>query len=113
MLDQTGRALTPSELRGFVVQTSGGLTATLDRLEQRGLVTRAVDDADGRARRVRPTPTGRRFVRRVLRDLLARYDEVLAAVDREAATVAVADLLAALEAAAGQRPSGVWRYTPR
>ncbi len=113
MLDQTGQALTPGELRTFVVQTSGGLTATLDRLEQRGLVTRAVDDADGRARRVRPTPAGRRFVRRVLRDLLARYDEVLAEVDRDAAAVAVADLLGALEAEAGQRSSRVWRYVPR
>jgi DNA-binding MarR family transcriptional regulator len=95
------------------VQTSGGLTATLDRLEERGLVTRAVDDADGRARRVRPTAAGRRFVRRVLRDLVARYDEVLAGVDREAAAVAVADLLGALEAEAGHRSSRVWRYTPR
>ena len=95
------------------MQTSGGMTATLDRLEQQGLVTRAVDDADGRARRVRLTPAGRRFVRRVLRDLLARYDEVLAGVDREAAAVAVADLLGALEAEGGRRSSRVWRYTPR
>lgn len=42
--------------------TSGAITSAIDRLEERGLVQRGVDDADRRARVVSLTPTGRTLI---------------------------------------------------
>ena len=42
--------------------TSGSITTAIDRLEARGLVARAHDDADRRTRVVRLTPAGRAHI---------------------------------------------------
>ena len=53
-------AASPSDIARFVVQTSGGLTATLRRLEADGHVERRPDPHDGRGRLVALTPAGRK-----------------------------------------------------
>jgi len=55
-------ALTPTELSETTMVTSGAITKRIDRLERAGLVSRTVDESDGRSRRVRLTPKGRRLV---------------------------------------------------
>ncbi len=42
--------------------TSGSITTAIDRLEERGLVVRELDDADRRTRVVRLTPAGRAHI---------------------------------------------------
>ena len=68
------------------------------KLEARGLLERAPDPADGRARRLRPTPAGLALVGRALTDVEAADEAFFAALgDRR---VAFADALARL----GTRP---------
>lgn len=91
----------PSDIARWVVQTSGGLTATLKRLEDDGYVERRPDPDDGRGRLVALTDDGKAFHDRLLADLVGRVDGVLAGVDTEAALAAIRDLAGALERAAG------------
>ncbi|MFD1341518.1 MarR family winged helix-turn-helix transcriptional regulator [Litorisediminicola beolgyonensis] len=58
--------------------TIGGV---IDRLEQKGYVTRAVSARDRRARDVRATPVGRDLFDRVLPIVEALQDDVLAGLD--------------------------------
>ncbi len=51
--------LRPSELGEKLALTSGSVTAVLDRLEARGLVSRTHNPADGRSFIVELTPSGR------------------------------------------------------
>src|SRR5687768_2738082 len=48
--------LSPTALSDRVVQTTGGMTKTLRRLQERDLVKRVRDDGDGRALHVALTP---------------------------------------------------------
>jgi DNA-binding MarR family transcriptional regulator len=50
--------LTPSELGASTMVTSSAVTKRIDRLEQRGLVTRTVSSSDARSRRIRLTEDG-------------------------------------------------------
>lgn len=50
--------LTPTELTRSVLLTSGAMTATLRRLEEKKFVSRALDKRDGRVRTVALTPAG-------------------------------------------------------
>jgi len=78
------------------------LTRNLDRLVERGLVTRVADPVDARAAGATLTPSGRRAARRV-----ARQDEAFArtilehlpAERRAQATAALSDLMVAVRAA--------------
>ena len=51
--------LTPTELAKHRMMTSGGMTAALDRLERKGLVTRVPNPDDRRGSLVRLTDSGR------------------------------------------------------
>src|SRR4028118_1809089 len=51
--------LTPTALMRTALVTSGAITQRLDRLEERGLITRTRSDADGRAGGVTLTRGGR------------------------------------------------------
>lgn len=54
--------LAPKDLTASLMLTSGGMTGRLDRLERRGLVTRAPDPADRRGLTITLTPEGRTLV---------------------------------------------------
>jgi DNA-binding MarR family transcriptional regulator len=96
----------PSELRSSLVQTSGGLTATLRRLEGAQLVDRVPNPSDGRGLFVRLTPHGLRVAREVLEDLDAYWEPIIARTDRPAELLAsVRRLLDVLERREGLRPT--------
>ena len=80
--------LTPTQLQGSVLLTSGAMTACLKRLELRGLIVRSADADDGRRSGAKLTRKGqglvekliaRRFVlaQRSLADLNAKQIEAL------------------------------------
>ena len=50
--------LTPGELAASTMVTSGAVTKRLDRLEEKGYVTRTVSVEDARSRRIRLTEAG-------------------------------------------------------
>ncbi|NRQ40349.1 MarR family transcriptional regulator [Nonomuraea sp. NN258] len=91
--------LTPNELMRASMVTSGAVTQRLDRLEQRGLVTRTPSESDGRVVHVTLTAAGHALVERVLPDHLATENRVLAGLgaDRRADLAAtLRDLLESL-----------------
>ena len=81
-LRRAGRpyVLSPGQLLGQTLVTSGTMTNRIDRLESRGLVQRMPDPADRRGVHVRLTPRGKERVDSALADLLAREKELLAAL---------------------------------
>lgn len=72
--------LTPTELMRSAMVTSGAITQRLDRLEDRGLVVRTPNEADGRGVHVALTEEGRALIDRVLPDHVATEHRVLAAL---------------------------------
>jgi DNA-binding MarR family transcriptional regulator len=54
--------LTPSDLLGSVMLSSGGMTARLDKLEEAGLILRKPDADDRRMVVIELTPKGRRVI---------------------------------------------------
>lgn len=72
-----GPVLNPSDLTTLVIQSPGGLTKTLRRLEDTGLVRRRPDPADRRALLVVLTPKGRRAAEHALAELDSYYVELL------------------------------------
>lgn len=101
----------PTEISRWVVQTTGGLTATLHRLERDGRAERVPDSRDGRSRLVRLTTAGRSFYDDVLDELTDRYETVLAGVDVEATQATVRSLISGFERAGGRSPTGEWDLT--
>ena len=62
-LRRRGRGgMTPTQLLRWVILTSGGMTARLTRLEERGLLARRPDPADGRGVLVELTAKGQRLI---------------------------------------------------
>jgi DNA-binding MarR family transcriptional regulator len=72
--------LSPGALVAQTLVTSGTMTNRIDRLESRGLVTRAPDPNDRRGVRVRLTARGKDSVDSALADLLESEQELLAAL---------------------------------
>jgi DNA-binding MarR family transcriptional regulator len=70
-------ALTPSELAGAMLVTTGAATKRIDRLERQGLVRRDASPTDGRSRTVTLTATGRRLVDELIARHLANEDRLL------------------------------------
>ena len=105
-----GRRGTPTELARLVVQTSGGLTATLRRLEARGAVERAADETDGRGRPVVLTDAGAELHDRAFEALVARYDAIFDGVDVDGALTAVRSLIGPLELAMRAASSAAWAH---
>jgi DNA-binding MarR family transcriptional regulator len=83
-LRRAGRpyVLSPGQLLGQTMVTSGTMTNRVDRLEQRGLVQRMPDPADRRGVHVRLTPRGKERVDAALADLLERERALLKALSR-------------------------------
>jgi len=61
-----GQGLSPTTLNDILMQTSGGLTQTIKRLEQAGLISRAPNPDDGRSVIVELTRTGEDLADRML-----------------------------------------------
>jgi DNA-binding MarR family transcriptional regulator len=73
--------LSPGQLVGATLVTSGTMTNRIDRLAGRGLVSRRPDPADGRGVMVRLEESGRKVADAALADLLEVESSVLAALD--------------------------------
>jgi len=93
-------ALSPGQLAGETLVTSGTMTNRLDRLESRGLLRREPDPSDRRGVRVVLTDDGRTVVDDAMSDLLAREHALLSVLDADDRT-ALADLLRVLVRAFG------------
>jgi DNA-binding MarR family transcriptional regulator len=90
-----GGPVRPNALARAALISSGAMTARLSRLQDRGLITRAVDDADRRAVQVSLTTGGEKLAARALEAVIAADESVLAPLD-PAARTAIADLLRTL-----------------
>ena len=73
-------ALSPGQLLTQTLVTSGTMTNRVDRLEDRGLVTRLPDPRDRRGVQVRLSARGKDLVDAALKDLLVREEELLGAL---------------------------------
>lgn len=77
MLTRAGTALNPTRLQVLVIQSPGGLTKTLRRLEDAGYVRRRPDAADRRALLVELTAAGRKASTRSAVLVSTHYSRVL------------------------------------
>jgi DNA-binding MarR family transcriptional regulator len=106
-----GPALSPTDLKGLVVQSPGGMTKTLRRLEDAGFIVRRPDPADGRSLLVVLTPKGRRAAARALADTESYFSEVLvelSELERAELSILVRKMLDRLEPATGMaRSTGI------
>ena len=75
--------LTPTELAGTTMVTSGAVTKRVDRLVRQGLVERTVSETDGRGRVIALTPAGRRLQEELHPQHLANEDRLLGALDAD------------------------------
>ena len=75
--------LTPTALMRTALVTSGAITQRLDRLAQKGLITRGRSDADGRAVVVSLTRAGRAALDAALPDHLETERRMLAGLSAE------------------------------
>lgn len=72
--------LTPAELMRSAMVTSGAVTQRLDRLQDRGLVTRTPSPTDGRVVQVALTQAGLSLIEGALPDHLSTEQRLLAAL---------------------------------
>lgn len=77
------RGATIKELMALLLLSRQSLTPVVDRLEQRGLVERVKDEADGRNRRLLLTAEGRRIWADMLVQINAYYEAALDGFDTE------------------------------
>ena len=75
--------LTPTELAGTTMVTSGAVTKRVDRLVKQGLVERTVSETDGRGRVVALTEKGRRVQEELHPLHLANEERLIAALDAD------------------------------
>ena len=76
-----GPVLNPTVLKTVVIQSPGGVTKTLGRLERAGYVRRVADPDDRRALLVELTARGRRAALRAVEAVDAYYEELLTDLD--------------------------------
>lgn len=95
----------PSDIASFVVQTSGGLTATLRRLETDGYVERRADPSDGRGRLVALTETGATFHDLVIDAVVARVSRAVVGLDLPRVDELIRQLVDGFERAEGSASS--------
>lgn len=92
--------MTAGELARASILTTGAMTAVLDRLEGEGLIRRAIDSEDRRARRITITEKGRSLIDRALEQRMAQHRALSAALtleEREALSNILRKLLIAVE----------------
>jgi DNA-binding MarR family transcriptional regulator len=95
--------LTPTALMRSALVTSGAITQRLDRLEEKGLITRERSEADGRAVVVTLSPAGRAALDAALPDHLETERALLEGLTEEDHEV-LAGLLRRLLVALGRVP---------
>jgi len=79
--------LSPTVLRQSVLLTSGAMTACLNRLEQRGLISRNPDDSDRRSLLAALTPGGVELIETAIASHFEQAEQAIAdldAADRDA-----------------------------
>jgi DNA-binding MarR family transcriptional regulator len=97
--------LTPGELQSSMMITSGAMTNRIDRLEQRGFVTRGKNPSDGRQVLVTLTARGRRKVDAALTDHAANELALIDPLD-DRQRAQLADLLRTLTLALARPDQG-------
>jgi DNA-binding MarR family transcriptional regulator len=103
-------SLSPTTLCAFSLQTPGGMTKTLNRLEDDGLIRRRTDRGDRRALLVELTAKGLKSVGALLDQTLKGYAEAFT-LDSGALKDLIRALratLTTLENATGTEPTDVW-----
>ena len=108
MLRENDGSVRPATISRWVLQTAGGLSATLRRLEADGRIQRSDDPDDKRGRLISLTTDGEIFHDLVLAEIRERYEFALADVDLEASRVHVAALIGAFERFGNHPPSQDW-----
>jgi DNA-binding MarR family transcriptional regulator len=95
--------LTPTFLGRYVLQTSGGMTKTLRRLQADGLVERVPDERDRRVSYVQLTAKGKAVTSATLTDLVQEWSDALrlGGIDLDEAMTMVTSLLEVLERLTG------------
>ncbi|WP_114285216.1 MarR family winged helix-turn-helix transcriptional regulator [Candidatus Halocynthiibacter alkanivorans] len=76
-------ALTPTELFESTMITSGGMTARLDRLEKRGLLSRAPNPNDRRGTIVSLTADGKDLLEAALADHVVNLERIAASLNED------------------------------
>ena len=104
-LRREGPVLSPTRLQGVVIQSPGGLTKTLRRLESGGHVRRRTDPGDRRALLVELTAKGRRTADRATTAVGHHYERLLDGIDAAAVGAVVRPVLDRLEAMTGMPSS--------
>lgn len=99
------RSASPSDIADFVVQTSGGLTATLRRLETDGFVARVADPADGRGRLVELTDAGAAAHDRIIAAVVEKVSRAFDGLDLDRVDALVRELVDGFEQAEGSPSS--------
>lgn len=92
--------LTPAELMRASMVTSGAITQRLDRLQDRGLVTRTRSDSDGRSVHVALTDQGQALIDEALPDHVSTEARLLASLtptERDTLACTLRNLLASLD----------------
>jgi DNA-binding MarR family transcriptional regulator len=85
-LSDPNPALSPSQLSQAIIQTTGGMSKTLRRLERANWVERVPDPNDGRGQLVRLTKAGSSLIDRHNRELFERWNSRLQAYSGSART---------------------------
>ena len=75
--------LTITEIQARVLLASGSMTAAVDRLERKGLLTRGATSTDRRAKVLTLTPQGKRVVEAAFRRHAAELDAATAILNDE------------------------------
>lgn len=73
--------LTPTELAGTTMVTSGAVTKRVDRLVRQGLVERSISETDGRGRVISLTRKGKQLQEHLHPQHLANEERLVAALD--------------------------------
>lgn len=109
MLRETGpEGVRPASISRWVLQTAGGLSATLRRLEADDRIVRTDDPDDARGKRISLTESGERFHDEVLGEITDRYRFALGDLDLDAAREQVGKLIGAFERFGNHPSSSGW-----
>ena len=76
LLTSEGEVLSPTQLCDYTLQTASGMTKTLKRLENDGLIQRVESVEDARFSMVKLTATGRKLAQKLMKVTLSSYKDI-------------------------------------